>query len=114
MATQVKKKETVNIKTFKKWEFKDQFEILRKDDNGNITKWRCKFCADHLSDVLNEARRRNMKGVVVNSIMHLADGVECVHKGNLFRHTRSGGLHDWAKRKYGTSDGISSPSPSTS
>ncbi|XP_041356519.1 uncharacterized protein LOC121373808 [Gigantopelta aegis] len=107
-----KKRESVNRRTFNKWDFKDEFIILKMDDQGNITKLLCKICATHLTDIINEAHRRNMKGVVVDGIVKLASGVECIHKGNLCRHIKTGGLHDWAKKKYGM-ENIISPSPST-
>ena len=108
-----RKRESVNRRTFNKWEFKDDFEILKMDDEGNITKLLCKICATHLSDIINEAHRRNLKGIVVNGIVKLAAGMECIHKGNLCRHIKTGGLHDWAKKKYGLESTLSS-SPSTS
>ncbi|XP_064596785.1 zinc finger protein 862-like [Liolophura sinensis] len=101
MAT--KKPETVHQKTFEKWPFKEEFRVLATDSDGNITKLQCKICADNLAAIRAEAARRNVKGAAFNGIVNLADGVECVHRGNLSRHIKPGGLHDWAKQRFGKS-----------
>ena len=33
-------------------------------------------------------------------MLKYADGVNSAHKGNIDKHTKSGGLHDWAKKKF--------------
>ncbi|KAK6168634.1 hypothetical protein SNE40_019828 [Patella caerulea] len=99
MATE--KPETVHQKTFNKWPFKDEFTILQLDNDSNITKLQCKICSTHLSVIRVEAGRGNVKGIAFKGIVNLSDGVECVHRGNLFRHIKAGRLHDWAEQKFG-------------
>ena len=36
----------------------------------------------------------------MDSLLKYADGVNSAHKGNIEKHTKSGGLHDWAKNKF--------------
>ena len=35
----------------------------------------------------------------MDSLLRYADGVNSAHKGNTENHTKSGRLHDWAKKK---------------
>ena len=44
----------------------------------------------------------------MNAVLNFADGVDGAHKSNILGHSISGGLHNWAKTKYGTCS--SSPS----
>lgn len=107
-----KEKETVNKQTFKKWDFGPILTFLRADDDGNLRKLQCKICSAHLGDILREAKHRSMKGVAMHGITNLAEGLESVHRGNLYRHIKSGSLHDWAKRKLCVSDSQLNPSQS--
>ena len=38
-------------------------------------------------------------GSVIDSLLRFADGVNSAHKGIIEKHTKSGGIHDWAKEK---------------
>lgn len=88
----------MHVKTFKKYTFQSEFEVLDKNDDGYITKLRCKICHKNIAQIREEARRRGIKGAVLNSVMSYADGVDYIHKNNLVRHIKSKGLHDWAKQ----------------
>ena len=37
---------------------------------------------------------------VLESLLKYADGVDYAHKGNIDKHVRSNGLHDWAKKEF--------------
>ena len=63
----------------------------------------CKICTVHLQQIRVEARKRNLRGEVLNSLLKYADGINSAHKGNVEKHIRSGGLHDWAKKKFSKS-----------
>lgn len=101
-SAKTKKKDTVNIKTFNKYFFKEDFLIEDQDDEGNILKLQCKICSENLPDIRREAKRRNIKGVVLDGILNYADGVYYIHKANIMRHIRSDSLHDWAKKTFTT------------
>ena len=59
----------------------------------------CKICTQYLQQILVEARVRDLRGSVVDSLLRYGDGVTLAHKGNIKKHTKSGGVHDWAKKK---------------
>ena len=94
-----KKKETVSKKTFNKWSCSDDFDI-EVDSDDNVVKVTCKICTQYLQQIRVEARARDLRGSVVDSLLRYADGVNLAHKGNIEKHTKSGGLHDWAKKKF--------------
>lgn len=98
-ASKKKKKETVSKKTFKKWSCSDDFDI-ELDDDDNVIKVTCKICVQYLQQIRVEARARDLRGSVLDSLLKYADGVKSAHKGNIEKHTKSGGLHDWAKKKF--------------
>ena len=60
----------------------------------------CKICTQYLQEIQVEARARDLRGSVVDSLLRYADGINSTHKGNIEKHTKSGGLHDWAKNKF--------------
>ena len=60
----------------------------------------CKICTQYLEEIPVEARARDFCGSVVDSFLRYADGINSTHKGNIEKHTKSGGLHDWAKNKF--------------
>ena len=70
----------------------------------------CKICTLYLQQIGVEARARDLHGLVVDSLLRYADGVNLAHKGNIEKHTKSSGLHDWAKKKL-ISDFINHPKP---
>ena len=41
-----------------------------------------------------------MRGSVADNLLRYAEGVNSAHKGNIEKHTNSGGPHDWAKKKF--------------
>ena len=46
-----------------------------------------------------QARAEDLCGSVIDSLSMFADGVNSAHKGIIEKHTKSGGIHDWAKEK---------------
>ena len=46
-----------------------------------------------------QARAEDFCGSVIDSLLRFADGVNSAHKGIIEKHTKSGGIHDWAKEK---------------
>ena len=46
-----------------------------------------------------QARAEDLCGSVIDSLLRFADGVNSAHKGIIEKHTKSGGIHDWAKEK---------------
>ena len=41
-----------------------------------------------------------MRGSVADSLLRYADDVNSAHEGNIEKQTKSGGPHDWAKKKF--------------
>ena len=93
-----KNKETVSQKTFNKWSCNNYFDI--EVDSDNVVKVTCKICTLYLQQIGVEARARDLHGLVVDSLLRYADGVNLAHKGNIEKHTKSSELHDWAKKKF--------------
>ena len=60
----------------------------------------CKVCCTPLQQIRVEARKRNVLGTALDSLLKYADGISCTHKGNVDKHMKSGGLHDWVKQKF--------------
>ena len=54
----------------------------------------------YLQKIWVEARARDLHQSVVDSLLRYADGVTLAHKGNIEKHIKSGGLYDWAKKKF--------------
>ena len=49
----------------------------------------------------NQGRgKKNLCGTALDSLLKYADGISYAHKGNVDKHVKSGGLHDWAKQKF--------------
>ena len=72
------------------------------DDKDNIARVRCKVCTSHINVIRQEAKRKGLRGNVLDGVLNYVDGVDGAHKSNIMRHTKSGGLHDWAKTKFRT------------
>ena len=96
-----KKKNTVSLKTFQKWDCHNDFEAEVDDDNC-ISKLKCKICYTYASQIKEEARKRGLRGQVLSSVLSYAEGVTYIHKNNVSSHVKSGGLHSWAKEKFYT------------
>lgn len=47
-----------------------------------------------------EAKSRDLSGAVTQAIVNYADGITYIHNSNYMWHIRSGGLHNWAKKKF--------------
>ena len=47
-----------------------------------------------------EARKRNVRGTALDSLLKYADRISYAHKGNVDKHVKSVSLHDWAKEKF--------------
>ena len=60
----------------------------------------CKVCCTHLQQIRVEARKRNVRGTALDSLLKYADGISYAHKGNIDKHVKSGGLHDWVKEEF--------------
>ena len=76
MATSEKtrKKETVTKKTFLTWNSNDDFDY-EVDEEVNIIKFTCKVCCTHLEQIRVEARRRNVRGTALDSLLKYAEGI---------------------------------------
>ncbi|KAK6178299.1 hypothetical protein SNE40_013101 [Patella caerulea] len=109
----VPKESTVKKGTFLKWSFNSDFTIVEETNDSTIKKIKCDVCEKHLIEIRREAAKRNIKGFVLKGVLNYADGVSYVHKGNILRHIKAGGLHDWAKRTFYGNPELS-PVPSTS
>lgn len=96
-----KKSNTVSKKTFDTWEYHDEFDV-DVDESGNVVKLRCKVCTININNIRREAASRNLRGNVIKGVLNFVDGVDGAHKSNFLRHIKSGGLHSWARGKYGT------------
>ena len=105
---------TVSKKTFSNWENHKDFDV-DVDDEGNIARVRCKVCTSHINVIRQEAKRKGLRGNVLDGVLNYVDGADGAHKSNIMRHTWSGGrhtwsggLHDWAKTKFRTEGANSS------
>ena len=58
-----------------------------------------KICIKYLQQIGVQARAEDLCGSVIDSLLRFADGVNSAHKGIIEKHTKSGGIHDWAKEK---------------
>ena len=56
------KPQTVSVKTFKSWDFHQDFTI--EDDGDKITKLQCNICSHHVVEIRREARSRGLSGQV--------------------------------------------------
>ena len=61
---------------------------------------KCKVCTTYLGEIRKEARKRNIRGNVLDGILNYTDGVKYIQKGNFDKHIKSGSLHSWAKSAY--------------
>ena len=93
------KKETVTKKTVLKWNSHEDFDY-KVDEENNIIKLTCKVCCTHLQQIRVEARKRNVCGTALDGLLKYADGISYAHKGNVDKHVKSGGLHDWVKEEF--------------
>ena len=98
-APKQKKKETVSKKTFLTWSCHADFDYEVDADN-NVIKLTCKICVNNIQQIRVEAKHRGLRGSVLDSLLKYADGIDHAHKGNVYKHVKSGGLHDWAKKKF--------------
>ena len=64
------KRNTVSKKTFLKWSNNDDFDF-EADDNNDLTLLKCKICTVHLAEIRTEARKRNIRGPVLDGILEL-------------------------------------------
>ena len=73
--------------TFLKWSNKDDFDF-EVDDNNNLILLKCKICTLHLTEIRKEARRRNICGPVLDSILNYTEGVQYIYKANLDKNCK--------------------------
>ena len=69
-----KKKNTVSKKTFLKWDYSDDF-ISDFDTDGDITLLKCKICRKYIAQIKTEARWRNLRGQILDSILSYVNSV---------------------------------------
>ena len=93
------KKKLLPKKTFPKWNSHEDFDY-EVDEEDNIIKLTCKVCCTHLQQIRVKARKRNVCRTALDSLLKYEDGISYAHKGDVDKHVKSGGLHDWAKRKF--------------
>ena len=70
---------------------KKTFSNVDVDDEGNIARVRCKVCTPHINVIRQEAKRKGLRGNVLDGVLNYVDGVDGAHKSNIMRHTKSGG-----------------------
>lgn len=87
-------KSTVSLKTFEKWTFSKHFEV-DVDEDKIVTKIKCVTCLNKWEEIKQEAKRRNLRGQVLNNVKQYIDGVNYVHKANVERHCKPGSLHEF-------------------
>ena len=85
-----RKMNTVLKKTFSNWENHEDFDV-DVDDEGNIARVRCKVCTSHINVICQEAKRKGLRGNVLDGVLNYVDRVDGAHKSNIMRHTKSGG-----------------------
>ena len=61
---------------------------------------KCKICTEHLAEIRREARKSNVRGLVLDGIFNYTEGVQFIHKTNVDKHCKAGLLHDWAKKTF--------------
>ena len=62
MAANKSNLQTVSLKTFKSWDFHQDFTI--QDDREKITILQCNICSHHIADICREAKSRGISGQV--------------------------------------------------
>ena len=60
----------------------------------------CKICTQYLQQIRVEARAGDFCGLVVDSLLRFADGINSAYKGTIKKYAKSGGIYDWAKEKF--------------
>ena len=80
-----KKKATVLLKTFQKWDSHSDFEV-EVDDFNCVSSVKCKICYTYASQIKEEARKRGLRGQVLSSLVSYAEGVTYIHKNNVSSH----------------------------
>ena len=61
-------KETVSVKTFKKWPFSKYFDN-KLDDANRIEEIKCIACSQKWSEIVAESKKRQLRGSVLCNIM---------------------------------------------
>lgn len=59
-------------------------------------------CKKYVLNICNKLEYKPEQKIfvsVIDSLLRFADGVNSAHKGIIEKHTKSGGIHDWAKEK---------------
>ena len=69
-----KKKATVLLKIFQKWDNHSDFEV-EVDDVSCVSSIKCKICYIYASQIKEEARKRGIRGQVLASLVSYAEGV---------------------------------------
>ena len=94
-----KNKNTVLKNAFLKWDCSDDF-IADFDTEGDITLLKCKICRKYTAQIRTDAGSRNSCGQILDSILSNVDGITYVHKANVYKYVKAGGLHDLPKKKF--------------
>ena len=85
-------------KTFLKWDCSDDF-IADFNIDGDNTLLKCKICRKYTAQIRTEAKSHNLHGQVLYSILsYVVDSITYIHKANVHKHVKAGGLHDSAKK----------------
>ena len=71
-------KETVNIATFKKWPFHNDFEIIV--ENGKVASATCKYCPNvDYGEYLRKAKEKKIKGQALYSLENFRKDVTYIY-----------------------------------
>ena len=104
-------RKTVTVKTFLKWQCHDEFDYKMDEVSEDLTLLKCKICFVHYAEIRKEAKRRNLRGNILEGTLNYTEGVSYIHKANFDKHIKSGLLHDWAKKKFVTINKSDSAEP---
>lgn len=93
------KKESVKLKTFKSWFFKEDLIPEVNEDNGYVDGIQCKYCSQVKWDSLvAQSKRLKISEAALKGISNYINGTTYVHYGNAKRHVTNK-LHEWAKSR---------------
>ena len=96
---QTSDKNSVSRSTFEKWAFAGDFTV-EADDLGIIRRLTCNVCTEHEEVIMEEARRRKMRKLVIDGMCkYIRPGIDHAHKGSVLKHIKGDTLHAWAKQQ---------------
>ena len=62
-------------------------------------KWNSHEDLKYAALIYNKLGQRQEREIF-DSLLKYADGISYAHKGNIDKHVKSGGLHDWVEQKF--------------